>query len=798
MDSSSTSNFSPGTSLLKRNSNDVGWEYGILYDSKNPDRVKCKLCRKEMGGGVYRIKEHIAHRKGNVSSCPRSTKEDQFKCMKAILEAKNKKRKMKREVDVFSLEVDELNREDDLDEDPMDKFVMAVTTEDSLGGETGQENANDVVSEERMRSVHQSCARWIYQSGIPFNVIESDSFRSFCEALGRFGPGWVPPSQCELRETLLEEEEEIIKEKLKSLELEWEQNGCSVLIDRWSDTKKNIMNLCVNSRGGTCFVSSKEVSKEPQTGKFIFEYVDKCIEDVGAEKVVQVITDSAENNLAAAKMLKEKRPGVFWSSCAAHTVNLMLEDIVKLPKISKYIDKAKAVITFIYGHEKTLAMMRCHTKERDIVRAGITRFATTFLTLQRLLEKKEQLRFMFVSDEWERCKDSNYVLEPLVKVLRMVDGEKRPSMGFIYGELVEAKRSIKAATNNLERYYQPILDIIDEKIKGRLDSPLHLTAYLLNPFYFFNEPTIQLDGTLMTGFLNCVETFYHGEIEKQDKAVDEFRIYQDKDGFFGTPYALRGCEQNTDEFDPVVIASRDAAREVLKTHDQILSGRYISEATKSNSHHEFSVGWLHPSSPRFRMLRKLSATQLFSPQCIDATKALRMKKVQELVNFLSESTTIRKHSSSAFQKMVIGYQESIGNPDLANFFPFLRFLDLQGNSKKMKESSGRILQVFRGFYDARIVENSSRIDEKDVSSRDFLDLLIHLQQGDECEINIDEIEHLLLGSQSLVFLLSSSDGDTGASFLSLSPLFTDLGGSGSSFTSYTFYMQLHGDPRPIV
>lgn len=62
------------------------------------------------------------------------------------------------------------------------------------------------------------------------------------------------------------------------------------------------------------------------------------------------------------------------------------------------------------------------------------------------------------------------VLEPLVKVLKMAEGEKKPSMGFIYGELLEAKRSIKAATNNLERYYQPIFEIIDAKIKGRLDS----------------------------------------------------------------------------------------------------------------------------------------------------------------------------------------------------------------------------------------------------------------------------------------------------------------------------------------
>ncbi|KAL1207242.1 Cytochrome P450 76C4 [Cardamine amara subsp. amara] len=224
----------------------------------------------------------------------------------------------------------------------------------------------------------------------------------------------------------------------------------------------------------------------------------------------------------------------------------------------------------------------------------------------------------------------------------------------------------------------------------------------------------------------------------------------------------------------VVIASREAAREVLKTHDLILSGRHINEAVRSNNHHEFSIGLLHPSSPRFRMLRRVSFTQLFSPQRIEATKALRMKKVQEFVNFVSESsereealdisrasfvTTLNiisnilfsvnlgsydSKNSSVFQEMVTGYLESIGKPDLANFFPFMRFLDLQGNSKKMKKYSEGLFQVFRGFYNARIVENSSRTNEKDVSSRDFLDALIDLQQGDESEINIDEIEHLLL------------------------------------------------------
>jgi len=45
-------------------------------------------------------------------------------------------------------------------------------------------------------------------------------------------------------------------------------------------------------------------------------------------------------------------------------------------------------------------MMRYRVKDRDIVRRGITKVATTFLTLQSLLEKQKQLRVMFVIHEW--------------------------------------------------------------------------------------------------------------------------------------------------------------------------------------------------------------------------------------------------------------------------------------------------------------------------------------------------------------------------------------------------------------
>ncbi|KAL5842583.1 hypothetical protein ACOSQ3_013186 [Xanthoceras sorbifolium] len=102
--------------------------------------------------------------------------------------------------------------------------------------------------------------------------------------------------------------------------------------------------------------------------------------------------------MAAAKLLKMKRPQIFWTSCATHSINFMLESIGKVLKFKKTIDQSKTFTVFIYAHHKTLSLMRSFIKKRDMVRPGVTRFASSFLTLQSLIEKNAQLRAMFSSD----------------------------------------------------------------------------------------------------------------------------------------------------------------------------------------------------------------------------------------------------------------------------------------------------------------------------------------------------------------------------------------------------------------
>lgn len=151
---------SKSDALLKRKSNDVGWEFGTLADPLNKDRVKCKLCGKVMSGGVRRIKEHVRHVKGNVLPCTKASADEIAKCKNAIDEVKVKKRNLKKHeeeliktVNVMGLD----NEEEELRETlgskpsrslgPMDKFATDINPEASLNvaKTTREQNIHDAL-----------------------------------------------------------------------------------------------------------------------------------------------------------------------------------------------------------------------------------------------------------------------------------------------------------------------------------------------------------------------------------------------------------------------------------------------------------------------------------------------------------------------------------------------------------------------------------------------------------------------------------------------------------------------------
>ncbi|WOH03860.1 hypothetical protein DCAR_0623260 [Daucus carota subsp. sativus] len=209
---------------LKRKSDDVCWEFCELAVKNDPDKVKCKLCSRVISGGVHRLKQHIAP----------STPIDKAKCMQALLDQKKKKEEKREKLQELQERVNISEKSSNEAEilqscttpyslGPMDSFARPISPADSLvesRKKLRQQNINDVLFKKRTSEVHAYLARWVYESAIPFNAVNNDAFQQLLEAVSQFGPGYIPPTQYQLRKPLLKQAVETTKETVKKQEEE--------------------------------------------------------------------------------------------------------------------------------------------------------------------------------------------------------------------------------------------------------------------------------------------------------------------------------------------------------------------------------------------------------------------------------------------------------------------------------------------------------------------------------------------------------------------------------------------------
>ena len=112
------------------------------------------------------------------------------------------------------------------------------------------------------------------------------------EAIGDFGRNLRGPTPYEMSGKFLQKRKRKVQELLKSHQESWELTGCSVMTDAWTDKRgRGVMNLVVHSAYGVCFLDSVDCSAVKKDGRYIFEPVAKCIEEIGVQNVVQVVTD---------------------------------------------------------------------------------------------------------------------------------------------------------------------------------------------------------------------------------------------------------------------------------------------------------------------------------------------------------------------------------------------------------------------------------------------------------------------------------------------------------------------------
>jgi hypothetical protein len=243
-------------------------------------------------------------------------------------------------------------------------------------------------------------ADFLYENKISLHIVNSRSWEIMLESIGQYGPGYRGPSYHDARVPWLERAVNRTSDLRTKHEEAWKEYGCSLMSDGWTDTRQcHLINFLANGPAGTYFLGSVDASSEVASTNMLADLLEKKINKIGKEHVVQVVTDNEANFKAIGRILMERIPHLFWTTCAAHCLDLLLEDIGKIKEFNSCINMAKKVSRFIYKHDRIHNLMR--DRIGDLVRPGVT-LATSFLTLASMHRHWNGLRNLFVSDEWHQ------------------------------------------------------------------------------------------------------------------------------------------------------------------------------------------------------------------------------------------------------------------------------------------------------------------------------------------------------------------------------------------------------------
>ncbi|XP_028082295.1 uncharacterized protein LOC114283626 [Camellia sinensis] len=432
------------------NKKDSAWQYAHLVKENNLNKFECNFCGKVSNGGVYRVKQHLAGGFKNVTACSKCPAHVREETREFMSKKKTQKEEMNMLPDFDDMDMEDEDEDDDVVEinvnqrrkltrssqgsskskskmskrkGPMDVYFtpnpesVMKNQRDQAKGKQTKIDANDPYKKDMRAQAVQRFARWMYDAGIPVNAVNYESFGPMIEAIGQYGPGMKPPTYHEMRVTQLKKEVKHTKDLMKNHKEDCAKYKCSIMTDGWTDKRgRALINLLVNCPRGTMFVESVDASSYSKDGQKLFELLGKFAEKVGKDNVVQVITDSVVANVLAGRFLEAKYEHLYWTPCTVHCLDLMLEDIFKIPRLKKTFERVSG---------------------------------------------------------------------PLVKVLRLVDTEKKPPMGYIYEAMDRAKKCIASSFDHKEERYNEIFEIIDKRWDVQLHRPLHAVAHFLNPEFFY-------------------------------------------------------------------------------------------------------------------------------------------------------------------------------------------------------------------------------------------------------------------------------------------------------------------------
>ena len=158
--------------------------------------------------------------------------------------------------------------------------------------------------------VDSEMARIFYTGGFSFHFARNPYYVRAFKSASQL-PSCVPPGYNALRTRLLQKEKSKIENLLEPIKKTWNEKGVSICSDGWSDAQgRPLINIMAVLEGGPMFLKAINC-EETKDKHFIADLLINTIQEIGPQKVVQVITDNAAACKATRHIVESKFQHIF-------------------------------------------------------------------------------------------------------------------------------------------------------------------------------------------------------------------------------------------------------------------------------------------------------------------------------------------------------------------------------------------------------------------------------------------------------------------------------------------------------
>lgn len=240
----------------QRGKTDPAWAYGlemeVIDEGKKKKWIRCMYCDELFkGGGIHRLKLHLAGEKGDVKTCNKVSAEVRYEMQQSMANFAG----MKRKADEDSARVrggtgdspEEVAAAARATRAKKGKFIAASNRPAdrfflSRGQPGDQKTIKSVLqSKEAVERVDLIINKWFLDASIPFNATTSRYYQPMIDAIASIGGGYKGPSMYRMRGPLLAKNVEATKKFAEGYRKAWKDSGCTIMADGWTDRKKRTL-----------------------------------------------------------------------------------------------------------------------------------------------------------------------------------------------------------------------------------------------------------------------------------------------------------------------------------------------------------------------------------------------------------------------------------------------------------------------------------------------------------------------------------------------------------------------------